>query len=133
MSSDKEKLFFYQGGATLGGEDCLKSIKQKISELSNIKNVSFLLGAGASSDAIPSMKSMQEEIAKSIDEGSDEEIKDLYRNIAGDDLEKKLTILHARKNYLQGINSADATEKKVTIKLIRYIEDLMYVLSLIHI
>ena len=122
MNSDEHKMFFYQGGDAIGGEDCLKSIKQKISELSNIKNVSFLLGAGASSDAIPSMKTMQEEIAKSIDD----EIKKLYRSIKGDNLEKKLTILHAGKNYLQGIISADTKETSNTEKLIKFIEDSIY-------
>jgi len=124
--SSEDKIFFYQGGDAIGGEDCLKSIKQKISELSNVKNVSFLLGAGASSDAIPSMKTMQKEIAKSIDEGSDDEIKILYQSIDDDNLEKKLTILHARKNYLQGITNADATETPNTEKLIKFIEDSMY-------
>lgn len=122
LSSDEDKIFFYQGSDAIGGEDCLKSIKQKIAELSNIKNVSFLLGAGASSDAIPSMKTMQEEIAKSIDG----EIKKLYQSIDGDNLEKKLTILHARKNYLQAITNADTTEIENTEKLIKTIEDSMY-------
>jgi len=126
MDDDKDKISFYQGGENIGGEDGLKNIKQKISELSNIKNVSFLLGAGASSDAIPSMKTMQEEIAKSIVEGSDEDIKSLYESIVGDNLEKKLTILHAKKNYLQGITNADATEVSNTEKLIKNIEDSMY-------
>ncbi len=126
MSSDENNIFFYQGGDAIDGEDCLKSIKQKIAELSNIKNVSFLLGAGASSDAIPSMKTMQEEIAKSIDEGSDDEIKNLYQSIDGANLEKKLTILHAKKNYLQGITNADETETSNTEKLIKKIEDSMY-------
>jgi len=70
-----DKIFFYQGGYAIGGEDCLKGIKQKIAELSNIKNISFLLGAGASSDAVPSMKTMHDEIAQDITNGSDNEIK----------------------------------------------------------
>ncbi len=126
MDSDEDKISFYQGGDAIGGEDCLKSIKQKIAELSNIKNVSFFLGAGTSSDAIPSMKTMQEEIAKSIEEGSDDEIKTLYQSITGDNLEKKLTILHAKKNYLQGITNANDTETSTTEKLIKKIEDSMY-------
>ena len=70
MSAAKDKesnIFFYQGGEAIGEDTCLKNIKQKITELSNIKNVSFLLGSGTSSefDAIPSMKAMQDEIEKS--------------------------------------------------------------------
>lgn len=126
MSSNKDKIFFYQGGYSLGDKNCLKSIKHKISELSNIKNVSFLLGAGASSGAIPSMKAMQEEIGKNILDNPDEEMKKLYGNIDGDDLEKKLTILHARKNYLLGITNTDKTKISTTKKLIKCIECLMY-------
>lgn len=126
MSSDEDKIYFFQGSDAIGGEDCLKSIKQKIAELSNIKNVSFLLGAGASSGAIPSMEDMQLEIAESINDDFDEAIKNLYANIKGDGLEKKLTTLHARKSYLQGITNPDTTEKSNTEKLIKFIEDSMY-------
>lgn len=121
-----DKIFFYQGGDAIGGEDCLKSIKQKIAELSNIKNISFLLGAGASSDAVPSMKTMHDKIAQDITNGSDNEIKTLYESIKGDNLEEILTILHAKKHYLQGISSADATETSNVEKLIKHIEDSMY-------
>lgn len=126
MENKEDNISFYQGGDTIGGEDCLKNIKQKIAELSNIKNVSFLLGAGASSDAIPSMKRMKEEIAKEIDTDSDNEIKALYESINSDNLEKILTILHAKKHYLQGISNADTAEKSNVEKLIKRIEDSMY-------
>lgn len=126
MNSDEEKMFFYQGRDAIGGDDCLKNIKQKIAELSNIKNVSFLLGAGASSGAIPNMKTMQKEIAQSIDKDSNDKIKALYESIDGDNLEKKLTILHARKNYLEGITNANAIKTLKTETLIKHIEDSMY-------
>jgi len=124
--SNESNICFYQGGDPIGGNDCLKSIKQKIAELSNIKNVSFLLGSGASSDAISSMKTMQEEITKKIDEGSDEEIKTLYKSIKSDNLEKTLTILHAKKHYLQGIINPDGKELSNVSSLIKYIENSMY-------
>ncbi len=123
---NKSNVSFYQGGEDIGGEDSLKRIKQKISELSNIKNVSFLLGAGASSDVIPSMKKMEEEIAQSIEEDSDSGIKELYQSIEGNNLETKLTILHARKHYLQGITSTDSAKLLTTETLIKFIEDSMY-------
>jgi len=129
MSETERKgnnISFYQGDDAIGGEDCLKSIKQKIAELSSIKNVSFLLGAGTSSDAIPSMKAMKEEIEKSIDEGSDNGTKTLYKSINNDNLEKILTILHAKKHYLKGVSSVDETETSDLEKLIKYIEDSMY-------
>ena len=60
VENNEDNISFYQGGNTIGDEDPLKDIKQKIAALCNIKNISFLLGAGASSGAIPSMKTMQE-------------------------------------------------------------------------
>jgi len=126
MGADNDKIYFYQGGEDISGEDSLKNIKQKIAELSNIKNVSFLLGAGASSDSIPSMKTMQKKIAKSIDDGLDDEIITLYKNIDSDNLERKLTILHAKKHYLQGITSADEKETSNVVNLIKHIENSMY-------
>ena len=126
IATEEANIHFYQGGRIIDDGDILKNIKQKISELSNIKNVSFLLGAGASSDAIPSMKTMQEEIAKSIDDGSNVEMQKLYQSIVDGNLEKKLTILYARRNYLQGIGSADSQETSITEKLIKFIEDLVY-------
>ncbi|MFK5922525.1 MAG: SIR2 family protein [Verrucomicrobiota bacterium] len=126
MSSDEQKMFFYQGGENIAGEDSLKSIKQKIAELSNIKNVSFFLGAGASSYAIPSMKDMQKKIAESIDASLDDEIKDLYEKIDSDNLEEKLTILYAKQHFLQGITGADDRETSNVEDLIEHIEDSMY-------
>jgi hypothetical protein len=126
MENNEDNISFYQGGDAIGGENCLKNIKQKIAELSNIKNVSFLLGAGASSDAIPSMKAMQEEITKSMDEGSDDGIRTLYKSINSDNLEEILTILYANKHYLQGVSNADEIETSNVEKLIKHIEDSMY-------
>jgi hypothetical protein len=126
MENNKDNISFYQGGDAIGGEDCLKNIKQKIAELSNIKNVSFLLGAGASSDSIPSMEAMQKEIEISIEEGSDGGIKTLYKSIDSNNLEKILTILHAKKHYLQGVFNADTAETLNVEELIKHIEDSMY-------
>lgn len=131
MSDTEDEINFLQGKKNIGEKNVLKNIKQKISELSNIKNVSFFLGAGASSDAILCMKDMQEKIAGAINNGSDEEIKDLYQTIDSNNLEKTLSILHARKNYLQGIKNTEPietldTKKRITKNLIETIEELMY-------
>lgn len=126
MSEAKNKIYFYQGNNIIGGKDCLKAIRQKIAEFSNIKNVSFLFGAGTSSSAIPSMKAMQEEIAISINEDPSEKIKSLYHSIDSDNLEKTLTILHAKKHYLQGLSNSDENEETNVDSVIKRIEDLMY-------
>jgi hypothetical protein len=57
-------ISFIQGGNEILTASPLDAIKQKITELSNVKNISFFLGAGASADAIPSMSSMYVEISK---------------------------------------------------------------------
>lgn len=126
ISVKGNNIFFYQGGEAIGEEDCLKIVKQKIAELSNIKNVNFLLGAGASSDVIPSMQSMQKEIAEGIEQNLDEGLKLLYKSVDTDNLEKKLTILHAKKHYLDGIINADPSEMLNVKNLIKHIEDSMY-------
>ena len=66
MTGHPLKITFLQGQESLIDGDDLESnldkIKQKISDLSNVKNVHFLLGAGTSSGAIPTMKDMVESI-----------------------------------------------------------------------
>lgn len=118
----KNLLSFYQGGDAIGGDQCLEHIKKKIAEFSNIKNVSFLLGAGASSGAVPSMKVMQEEIAKDIP-GDFEE---LYSSIGGDNLEISLNILYAKKHYLDGVTNPNKKDKDNVDKLIKHIEKGMF-------
>lgn len=54
----KDHLVFKQGQDSLLTDmdtldEGLQKIKNKLSDLTNIKNLHFLLGAGASSDAIP--------------------------------------------------------------------------------
>ena len=60
-----ENIKFYQGldelSKSKSDEDCLKLIKQKIFDLSNMKNIHFLFGSGTSTGtkelpAIPTMK-----------------------------------------------------------------------------
>ncbi|MDA3926010.1 MAG: SIR2 family protein [Kiritimatiellae bacterium] len=119
---------FCQGGELVSREvnDCINKIKQQIAELFNIKNVNFLFGAGTSSGAIPSMKSMQEEIKKNIDESLKEKEKTLYGNIDSNNLEKKLTILYAKKHYLKGVKPKDKEEIETVEKLIKHVEGSMY-------
>lgn len=126
VENKENNIFFYQGGDAIGGTNCLKDIKQKIAEFSNIKNVGFLLGAGASSYAIPSMKKMQEKIKTRITDGSDEKNKDLFVSINSDNLERTLTILYSKKHYLQGVAHANSEEISTVEKLIKYIENSMY-------
>ena len=134
MVSENNKIHFHQGrkaGEHSNEEECLKSIKQKLAELSNIKNISFLLGSGASSGAIPTMPKLQERIKQKINsssEGIGRGITELYENINSSEqnLEKALATLYAKKEYLWGIADAKEREKAQVEKLIEFIESFMY-------
>ena len=96
----KDYIKFSQGQEGLfSGDDELKDglikVKNKISDLSNVKNVHFLLGAGASSDSIPAMKEMLEKIQGILD---------------GDEL----------KNNLEGVYSDADIDDKVSRLVKRY-------------
>ena len=118
-SEQNNDIKFYQGNDELE----TKNIELKISELSSVKNVSFLFGAGTSSGAIPTMAKMQEQITKQINTDTTlEDIKDLYLKIYDNNLEKILGILYAKKYYLEGVSG----NIYIVNKLIDYIETQMF-------
>ena len=124
----KQNISFYQGSELLGGDSPLEAIKQKIAEFSNVKNVSFLLGAGTSSDSIPSMKEMHKEISKEIISSTElgETSKKLYLNVEKNNLEDVLNVLYAKKHYLNGCSDTKKDEQDAVNSLIKYIEDKMF-------
>lgn len=125
--TEKENNFsLYQAGELVTSKDYLKSIKQKIAELSSIKNVNFLFGAGTSSVAIPNMKKMQLEIEAVLEDISFKKFKKLYGKIKSDNLETKLTILYAKKHYLEGISDVCGPLLENVNALISHIENEMY-------
>ncbi len=128
IENKADKISFYQGSEVLGDDDQLKTIKQKITEFSNVKNVNFLLGAGTSSGAIPSMKAMHVKINAEIKISSElnEASVQLYKNVTKDNLEEVLNVLYAKKHYLQGSTGTDKTEQDNVDSLIKYIEDEMF-------
>ncbi|MFK5914984.1 MAG: SIR2 family protein [Woeseiaceae bacterium] len=125
---DSNNVCFYQGNELLGGDKPLEAIKQKISELSNVKNVSFLLGAGTSSGSIPSMKVMYKEISEEIESSTvlNEKSKKLYANVDKDNLEDVLNILYANKDYLNGSKDTESDDKEAVNALVKYIENEMF-------
>ena len=134
--NNQESIYFYQGGEKIDNGDCLKAIKQKIVELSNVKNIHFLLGAGTSSAAIPSMKAMQEDISKEIENSDNAGLKALYQSIKSDNLEKTLNILYAKKHFLEGCvetngsqeneGATEKNEREIVDELIKHIQDTMF-------
>ncbi|MBO6760727.1 MAG: SIR2 family protein [Roseivirga sp.] len=104
-------ISFIQGGQHLETGSSLDGIKQKLAELSNVKNLSFLLGAGASADAIPSMVEMYKEITQEVNDADEKHVsaqnKALYSSISKTNLEDVLNILYAKKAYLEGVSKLE--------------------------
>ncbi|TXL03598.1 hypothetical protein BMR07_14765 [Methylococcaceae bacterium CS1] len=122
------QIHFYQGSEALKTKNSLDAIKQKMAEFSNVKNVSFLLGAGVSSGAILDMKGMHDEISQDINKNTnlEDKTKDLYKKLSGDNLEKVLGVLYAKKHFLEGTIKPDKTEKDSVNELINHIQDQMF-------
>ncbi|MDD5268635.1 MAG: SIR2 family protein [Methylococcales bacterium] len=122
----KNFISFIQGQDSLLNNDDLldigiEKIRNKVADLSNVKNIHFLLGAGASSNAIPAMKEMMESIKKNLNVNKPE-LKERFEKITGnniDNLEEILGILYSHRAYLVGTGESD----EITTKLIELIEN----------
>lgn len=103
-------------------DDGIKKIKDKITDLTNIKNLHFLLGAGASSDSIPAMKQLAQIVDREVnsdeigdlagnDDLDNKTVKKIYqtiKNACPKDLEKMLGLLFARTFYMEEVGKDDA-------------------------
>ncbi len=139
----KDYLTFKQGQDSLFTDlDCLddglQKIKNKLSDLTNIKNLHFLLGAGASSDVIPTMAELLaivEDRVKSSqakndlnalpEQPSHEELMQQYtlaKEHSSDNLENILGTLYSKRAYLNGIGESDGLNEY----LIQLIEEQIY-------
>lgn len=135
MSEDSQEkqlatgcLLFKQGQDSLldprdGVEDGLQKIRSKLSDLTNIKNLHFLLGAGASSDSIPAMAQLldivqdrvesddlKNELAAISSDLSHESLKQEYstaKENSSNNLENILGTLYSKRAYLHGIGKED--------------------------
>lgn len=117
---------FYQGTDDLSksnNEEILKLIKQKVFDLSNMKNIHFLFGAGVSAGAIPTMKEFIVEIEEKIktQQKQQEVFKKLKEN-NNENLENILGVLYSKRDYQLGINEPD----KDTDDLIEIIEQTIF-------
>lgn len=133
MSDDKklakEHLKFQQGQESLFGEqdsieDGIEKIRSKLSDLTNIKNLHFLLGAGASSDAIPAMAPLIEKVSERVESAETaqalaahpdalkhSDLKTLYKaakTVSPNNLENILGTLYSKREYLKGIGQTDS-------------------------
>lgn len=128
MTNDKDIISFFQGAKPIENDDTLNCIKSKIAELSNLKNINFLFGAGTSSDAIPTMGQMHKELKENISKNKkiDAEVKTLFENLNDTNLESILGVLYSQKSYLDGLKNKDAKQYEAVSKLIEIIESFMF-------
>ncbi len=101
-------------------------VKSKINDLVNIKNLHFLLGSGASADAIPNMEGMLTKVESKLEQDEHKDKKSRFEEIkksSGSNLEEVLSVLYSHKSYLDGSGQA---EDHVTSGLINLVEEEMY-------
>lgn len=133
MSEDKklarDHLIFKQGQESLFAEndsveDGIEKIRSKLSDLTNIKNLHFLLGAGASSDAIPAMAPLIEKVTTRVENAKNlpeftfppdklehAALKEHYKSakdVSPNNLENILGTLYSMREYLRGIGQKNS-------------------------
>ncbi|RBO79731.1 SIR2 family protein [Marinomonas aquiplantarum] len=123
----KDNLTFKQGQESLFAEndsveDGIEKIRSKLSDLTNIKNLHFLLGAGASSDAIPAMAPLIKKVTERVeaqqtleqlasDPDKHDELKKQFKSAkdnAPNNLESLLGTLYSKREYLKGVGQTDS-------------------------
>ncbi|HGZ6883036.1 TPA: SIR2 family protein [Vibrio parahaemolyticus] len=139
----KDRIVFKQGQDSLlndsdGVEEGLEKIRSKMSDLTNIKNLHFLLGAGASADAIPAMEPLIKIVENAINSEvtarrferevsgcKHSDLKEAFRVVKDNspkNLENILGTLYSLRSYLKGIGEND----DINSFLINLIESKIY-------
>jgi len=124
----KDYIKFQQGQDSLiseldSVEEGLQKITNKLSDLTNIKNLHFLLGAGASSDSIPAMIPLIKDVEDRLNSKQtiDElealpndlkhcDLKASYKKAKSqspNNLENILGTLYSKRSYLSGVGESD--------------------------
>ncbi|MBU2903620.1 hypothetical protein KO529_02380 [Arenibacter algicola] len=111
------KISFFQGQSDLLSEvkstnedvenKSIESIKNKISELFNMKNIHFLFGSGTSAGAIPTMAQLYDKVESHINDLElplhkfvKEEFEKIKDRVKDKNLEDVLGILYSHRVYL---------------------------------
>lgn len=107
--------------------DTLKLIKQKIFDLSNMKNIHFLFGSGASTGTkeLPAIPTMKDFIVKIEAKLTNDPQKSTFKKLKeknNENLEDILGILYSKRDYQLGVDEED----KVTDDLIKTIEETIF-------
>lgn len=139
----KDQLIFKQGqdlffGDSDGIEEGVEKIRSKMSDLTNIKNLHFLLGAGASADAIPAMEPLIKIVEDKVNSGDTEahiareecafshhNLKEGFQAVkkhSPKNLETILGTLYSKRSYMKGVGEVD----KINDYLINLIESQIY-------
>jgi len=122
---------FFQGLDKLSkskdDSNTLKLIKQKIFDLSNMKNIHFLFGSGASTGTkeLPAIPTMKDFIVKIEGKLTDEQHKSTFTKLKdnnNENLEDILGILYSKRDYQLGVKEED----KSTDDLIKIIEEIIF-------
>jgi len=120
-----ENIKLYQGTIDLTDkqkdDEALDFVKQKLSDLFNMKNIHFLLGAGASSGAIPTMKEFISKIEEKLKDTKKENFKKLKEK-NNENLEEILGVLYSKRAYNKGMQEYD----EETGELIKIIQDTIF-------
>lgn len=121
-------ISYFQGAKQVSSDSAIDVIKSKVAELSNLKNINFLFGAGVSSGAIPTMSELQKELGKKItsDKKITDNVRSLYSNLSDDNLEYALGVLYSQKSYLEGLVAKDEEQYQNVTTLIDIVQSFMY-------
>jgi hypothetical protein len=93
-------------------QDQLNTLKSKIRELLNLKNVNFLFGSGTSCGAIPTMAKLFENLKFS---DAEENLKKEFDKITakvGENLESCLGIMYSARAYYNGLGTDENSEQE---------------------
>lgn len=127
------ELNFFQGQSDyLGGnhllnnEDCKKTIKAKIAEFFNMKNVCFLFGAGTSCPAIPNMTGLYNKVEQALEGNCMEKWFHKIAKVCDNKLEDILSILYSGRAYYQGLGDGYKNRLEKCSTLIQTIEEVIF-------
>ena len=102
------ELTVYQGTKDFFKEEMsfakkLETLKERLREFFNLKNVNFLFGSGTSNGAIPTMKELYEKLDFTEDEKELKKEFSCIKREVGENLEKCLSVMYAARAYYHGI------------------------------
>lgn len=129
---DNCNINFYQGLNDLSSDlkdenELIESIKEKMNDFFNMKNICFLFGSGTSSGSIPTMKELFEKSLAEINKLSTQHI-DFYKSIElenSENLEELLGILYSSKIYFNS-DTSKSDILKICVDVIETVEKVIY-------